>query len=593
MRAFQIISAILASLGILAGAGQRLEAQSRAAKSVPPPGIEISAADRTELERGLAALDSQLSQLSAAKDPRVSSLLPDVQIFRRAVATALANNEFFDAADVGKAKVLLAEGKIRADALLRGQANWTRDTGLVVRGYVSKIDGSVQPYGLVVPDSFREGGPHKFRLDVWLHGRNDKLSEIDFLDDRIKKPGDFTPADTIVLHPYGRFCNAFKFAGEVDVMEAIAAVKRQYRIDDDRIAIRGFSMGGAGCWHLAVHYADQWVAASPGAGFAESEEYLKMSDDAIAALPRWQRKLFHLYDCPDWAANLYHLPIVAYNGEDDPQKQAADVMEKALDKEGIALRRVIGPHTQHKWHPQAKETVDAAITSIADLGRDRTPLEVHFVTYTLRYNHMCWVQVDGLAEHWSEGSVTAAVSQADEQNVVAVDSKNVTDLTLSFPPGWSPMDVVKPVQVVIDDQELDAPRHDVGSIVDLPLVQSALWSGRRHGRRMENRRARFRGLAQTAWAAGADRRRVHGFVHHRAADWPIVEQGGRSVGANGNGSRHSPVATAIPRRCAGEGRHGDHRRRYRLGQFHSLGRCRKQRGHQANRRQAADSMAGR
>ncbi len=33
----------------------------------------------------------------------------------------------------------------------------------------------------------------------------------------------------------------------------------------------------------------------------------------------------------------------------------------------------------------------------------------------------------------------------------------MTDLTFSFPPGWCPFDVAKPVQVAIDSEELDAP----------------------------------------------------------------------------------------------------------------------------------------
>src|SRR5262245_32633812 len=285
---------------------QGANSSARTSKPVPPPGIEISAADRAELARGLTGLETSLSQLGTKNDDGVKQLLADVQIHQRAVRSALANNEFFDPAEIRKAKELLQEGQARVDQLAKGEAPWTKATGLVVRGYVSRIDGSVQPYGLVVPESYAAGGNHKFRLDVWLHGRNEKLSEVNFLDDRRKKRGDFAPEDTIVLHPYGRYCNAFKFAGEIDVMEAIDAVKRQYRIDEDRVAIRGFSMGGAGCWHLAVHYADRWVVAAPGAGFAETEQYLKMSDEAIAALPGWQRKLFQWYDCPNWAANLYH-----------------------------------------------------------------------------------------------------------------------------------------------------------------------------------------------------------------------------------------------------------------------------------------------
>jgi pimeloyl-ACP methyl ester carboxylesterase len=427
-------------------------------RPVPPLGIEVPAADRAELERGLTALDASLKELSASNVEHIQSLLPDVQVFQRAVSSAVLNNEFFDSADIAKAKELLQVGRMRAEQLLKGDSPWAKTTGLVVRGYTSKIDSSIQPYGLVVPPSYQTDGSHKFRLDVWLHGRNEKLSEVNFLDERSKKPGEFTPPDTIVLHPYGRYCNAFKFAGEVDVLEAIEAVQRQYRIDDDRIAVRGFSMGGAGCWHLAVHYTDRWAAAAPGAGFAESEQFLKMSDNEVAALPEWQRKLFSLYDCPLYAANLYHCPTIAYNGEDDPQKQAADVMDKALQDEGIALRRIVGPHTKHSYERDAKRTIDEAVSSIIDVGRERTPTEVHLVTYTLRYNHMDWVQIDGLAEHWAESRVNAAISSTDDQSVVTADTTNVTDLTLSFPPGWCPFDVAKPVQVSVDNEELDAPR---------------------------------------------------------------------------------------------------------------------------------------
>jgi dienelactone hydrolase len=427
-------------------------------KQVPPAGVNISPDDRADLERGLSALDRSLKELAANPDSHVQALLPDVQIFQRAVKSALDNNEFFDAADVGKAKTLLQTGLARADQLQKGESPWTKATGLVVRGYVSKIDGSVQPYGLVVPETYRADGPSKYRMDVWLHGRNEKLSEVNFLDERSKRPGEFTPPDTIVLHPYGRYCNAFKFAGEIDVLEAMDAAKKQYRVDEDRIAIRGFSMGGAGCWHLAVHYADRWVAAAPGAGFAETEQYLKMSDDDVAALPDWQRKLFLWYDCPPYAANLYHCPTIAYNGEDDPQKQAADVMEKALQDEGIALRRIVGPHTKHAYHPESKKTIAAAVDSLAEVGRERTPTEVHFVTYTLRYNHMDWVQIDGLAEHWAEASINAAISSTDDNSVVTLQTKNVTDLTLSFPPGWAPFDTAKPVKLEIDDDKLDAPQ---------------------------------------------------------------------------------------------------------------------------------------
>jgi hypothetical protein len=66
--------------------------------------------------------------------------------------------------------------------LRAGRADWNAVAGLVVRGYLSKIDGSVQPYGLVVPASFHPDISHRFRLDVWCHGRGETLSELNFID---------------------------------------------------------------------------------------------------------------------------------------------------------------------------------------------------------------------------------------------------------------------------------------------------------------------------------------------------------------------------------------------------------------------------
>jgi hypothetical protein len=109
----------------------------------------------------------------------------------------------------------------RVRALREGQAPWASATRLVVRAYVSRIDGSVQPYGLVVPPSYRPDSSHSYRLDFWCHGRGEQLSELSYLSDRERNRGEFAPADTIVLHLSGRYRNANRFAGETDLFEAL------------------------------------------------------------------------------------------------------------------------------------------------------------------------------------------------------------------------------------------------------------------------------------------------------------------------------------------------------------------------------------
>src|SRR5262249_38515440 len=215
--------------------------------------------------------------------------------------------------------------------------------------------------------------PVDFRLDVWFHGRGETLSELNFINGRQSSPGEFVPAHAFVLHPYGRYCNANKFAGEIDLFEALEHVKQHYPIDDNRICVRGFSMGGAACWQFAVHHAGQWAAAAPGAGFSETADFLKVFQNETVQPPWYEKKLWHLYDCTDYPVNLTNCPTVAYSGENDKQKQAADMMAKALEEEGIKLVHIIGPKTGHSYHPVAKKEINRRIDSIVALGRISVP----------------------------------------------------------------------------------------------------------------------------------------------------------------------------------------------------------------------------
>ena len=114
-------------------------------------------------------------------------LLPDVEVYFKAVHDALVYQEFFDPREIDFADRALATGLERADQLAAGNRRGPRATGLVVRGYVSKIDGSVQPYGLVVPESYTNKGPGRFRCDLWFHGRGETLSELNFISDRTRQ----------------------------------------------------------------------------------------------------------------------------------------------------------------------------------------------------------------------------------------------------------------------------------------------------------------------------------------------------------------------------------------------------------------------
>jgi pimeloyl-ACP methyl ester carboxylesterase len=423
-------------------------------RPVPPPGVKIPDTARTDLTAGAAALAKDIEGLRAVlkSKPALLELLPDVQIYHKAVDWALRYDEFFNSNQVNTARNFLKQGGERATALRDGKAPWLAQTGLVARGYQSKIDSSVQPYGMVVPPGFVPGGA-PLRLDFWIHGRGETLSELSFIDGVQKNPGQFVPPNAYVLHLYGRYCCANKLAGEVDLFEALGHARKYYPVDDDRVVVRGFSMGGAGCWQFAVHFPGFFCAAAPGAGFSETPDFLKVFQNETLKPTWFEQKLWRMYDCTDYAVNLFNLPTVAYSGEIDRQKQAADIMEKALTAEGIKMTHIIGPKTAHSYHPAAKVEINRRIDAIAARGRDPLPEHVKFTTFTLRYNQSHWVTIDGMEEHWERARVDADI----EHDGFKVITKGVTALTLSILPGHYPFPVNKKAKVLLDGARFDAP----------------------------------------------------------------------------------------------------------------------------------------
>ena len=193
----------------------------------------------------------------------------------------------------------LDRGLLRASQAARGEQPWLGQTGqAVVRAYRSRMDGSVQPYAVTFPADYGKDRT-RWRLDVVLHGRNDDLTEAAFLhqhDGDRPAPAD---QDWVQIDIYGRGNNAYRWAGETDVEEAVEnflaveqVLGRGALIDRDRFVLRGFSMGGAGTWHLGLHRPSQWCVIGPGAGFTTTHGYIKNLPDKLP--PYQEACLTHL-----------------------------------------------------------------------------------------------------------------------------------------------------------------------------------------------------------------------------------------------------------------------------------------------------------
>src|SRR6185436_13285085 len=149
---------------------------------LPAPGPQLSEGDKKQLQAGVDALGKQIEMLKKElKDrPNLLALLPDVEIFHKAVRFPLQYDEI---CDVAKARRALDAGMKRAELLREGKTPWLSEGG--VRGYRSIIDDSVQPYMLAVPKNFHPAAALQYRLDIFCHGRDEKLTDLNFISAKL------------------------------------------------------------------------------------------------------------------------------------------------------------------------------------------------------------------------------------------------------------------------------------------------------------------------------------------------------------------------------------------------------------------------
>ncbi|MSV32375.1 MAG: hypothetical protein EXQ57_07635 [Bryobacterales bacterium] len=397
-----------------------------------------SAEEKRQIQVKLAALDGEI-QVRRAKGVK-DELLVDVEIFAEAARWILTfPEEFFRKESVASTIAVLEMGAERAALLHKGQSPWTSQKGRMMRGYRSAVDGSVQPYRLTVPEEY--DGTRAFPLDVIEHGRYVTRYEVEFINafarrgaDRPHLPG------TIQIELFGRGNNAFHWPGETDIFEGIAAVSKAYKVDKDRVALRGFSMGGAGVWHSALHFPGEWASVEAGAGDTESHRIRVMPD-----LAPHQQAMCRIFDNTyEWMLNAFNMPFIGYVGEIDGSFAKHVAARRQLAQEGFhfegesfttglrvkevpSIVFLVAPNTPHATDPEFRKRMDAM--HLENLKRGRvSPDHLRFLTYTTRYNRSHWATLEGLEKHYERAEIEA--KRLANRSQYEIKTKNLNRLRL-------------------------------------------------------------------------------------------------------------------------------------------------------------------
>jgi poly(3-hydroxybutyrate) depolymerase len=226
---------------------------------------------RLFLQNGLEARLRQLSAIEAPVDVQPSLRYPGDYI--RKINLGIVELGAFNAtAELAAAEALAAVVK-------GGKHPFTGRTGGFERHYRLDAANEIMPYRLYVPKGY--DGSRAFPLIVALHGLG--ANEDSFMDSYARTvPTLAEQRGYIVVAPLGfRVDGFYGFnlstdatpgdrrrveLSERDVMEVLARVRQDYRIDDARIYLMGHSMGAIGTWAIAAKQAGIWAALAPFAG---------------------------------------------------------------------------------------------------------------------------------------------------------------------------------------------------------------------------------------------------------------------------------------------------------------------------------------
>jgi dienelactone hydrolase len=134
-----------------------------------------------------------------------------------------------------------------------------------LRGHRSVLDGSVQPYEILVPESAGEHPP----LLVALHDVDQDESSLFTASTLVER---CSARGWVIVCPYGRGNVGYLTAGERDVLETIDAVRAAVPVDGRRIYLTGLGMGGTGAWLLPLRHPDLFAASAVVAGYGDFDQ---------------------------------------------------------------------------------------------------------------------------------------------------------------------------------------------------------------------------------------------------------------------------------------------------------------------------------
>lgn len=316
-----------------------------------------------------------------------------------------------------------------------------------VTTYRSKLDGSIQPYSVLLPKNYNP--LKKYALVMLLHG-----AWVTGWAQNIISYDPKNWAIQVAVHDRGN--NRYREIGEVDLNEVMRDVKNHYNINEDEIYLAGHSMGGYGTYFQAVRHPDKWNAISPQAGYTDYFLYANKEE-----MNSFRKKLFEEWSPLLFAENLLHVPAYIVHGAKDDNVDVKNDREMSARLKELDYNFVYdeNPNTGHWWGPRGKdygiEVVDKpAIWNFLRKfkTKEKFPSKVIYKTNSLRYNKAYWITINELDSIYLIAKITAEIkNQNNLPQRIDVEIENIKEFTFNL--NDSLINIYKPVEIFINNNQ--------------------------------------------------------------------------------------------------------------------------------------------
>ena len=330
-----------------------------------------------------------------------------------------------------------------------------RPNGFVRLAWRDEIDDSPQYARAYLPPGYDHG--KKWPMIVSLHGyAAHNPPYVQWWGSERRHHSVSLEFPVIVLEPHGRGNTSYRGIGDMDVLRAIKLAKEKFNVDEDRVYLTGYSMGGGGTWHVGTRHPELFAAIAPVYGGWDYRGWIDEDDLA----KKTERELFHLESWSSFAQAeaLLTTPLLISHGSKD------DLVN--VDYSRYATRMMQqwpGYSIRYREHPGKGHSLPGCESEIVPWmlrhTRNDRPKRVRVRSARLETAAAHWVRVEQRDDPFAFIHVDAEVTGP---NTIKLRTENVLQIALS--PGGKLVNTRQPVRVIWNGRNTGTHRYAKGGV---------------------------------------------------------------------------------------------------------------------------------